>query len=171
VAQSVELLLDDGLDRLVRGQWARLVDAGLPSQARHTGATNAPHITLTVADAFEPRHEAALSTAVAALPIPLRLGSLLLFSGARGHVLVRPVVPSAALLQLHAALDAAVEGAARAPFVRPGAWTPHVTLARGLDAGQVAPALACLGRVVDAEGRAVGARRWDTVTKQVWPLR
>jgi len=39
VAQSVELLLDEASDSLVRDQWARLAAAGLPSQARHLGAS------------------------------------------------------------------------------------------------------------------------------------
>lgn len=163
----MELLLDDDLDGRVRHEWARLADAGLPSQARHTGATNAPHVTLSAADALEARHETALVPAVAGLPIPLRLGSPLLFDGARGYVLVRSVVPSAALLALQAAVDAALAGAALVPHVRPGAWTPHVTLAHGLPAARVADALACLGPADDRPGAAVAARRWDPVGRRV----
>mgnify|MGYP000157915916 CR=1 FL=1 len=48
MVQSAELLLDSGLDTAVRREWAALSDAGLPSQNRHRGESNRPHITVSV---------------------------------------------------------------------------------------------------------------------------
>jgi hypothetical protein len=47
VVQTVELLLDEALEAQVLAQWRALADAGLPSQALHTGPANRPHVTLT----------------------------------------------------------------------------------------------------------------------------
>lgn len=40
-------------DAIIRGEWAALADAGLPSQARHRSPTNLPHVTLSVADRID----------------------------------------------------------------------------------------------------------------------
>ncbi len=45
---SLELVFDDESDAAIRGEWDALVAADLPSQARHTGESNRPHITLLV---------------------------------------------------------------------------------------------------------------------------
>jgi len=94
MTQSVELLLDDELDAAVRAQWATLVAAGLPSQARHTGETNRPHVTLTVASSVQPYIEIALKSALTGrLPLSVQLGGLLCFAGRDGRlVLTRSVV-------------------------------------------------------------------------------
>lgn len=167
----MELLLAPGLDAVVRGQWDLLAHAGLPSQARHTGPTNAPHVTLAVAEAFADDVERALPAAVATLPLPVRLGGLVVFGAPRRRVLARLVVPGRDLLDLHAAVWAAV---ARCPgvseFSRPGHWTPHVTLARGLDDAGVAAALTALATVAASDGTATTARRWDPHARRAWEI-
>ena len=45
---SIELVLAGAADQAVRDDWASLVRAGLPTQARHTGASNRPHLTLAL---------------------------------------------------------------------------------------------------------------------------
>ena len=80
MVQSVEILLDEAAEQVVRGQWVLLADAGLPSQARHTGTTNRPHITLAVARSLDQVQETAVAAAVSGcIPTPLRLGGLLVF--------------------------------------------------------------------------------------------
>ena len=54
MVQSVELLLDPDADALIRNQWAQLAAAGLPSQALHTGDSNAPHVTLAARASIDP---------------------------------------------------------------------------------------------------------------------
>jgi isocitrate dehydrogenase len=99
VTQSVELLLDAETDRSVRAHWQRLAEAGLPSQALHTGPSNRPHITLAADPRLAEHDESTLRDAVAALPISVRLGALACFGRSR-FVLVRLVVASSALLEL-----------------------------------------------------------------------
>lgn len=166
--QSLELLLDPATDARLRAEWLRLIEAGLPSQARHPGETNAPHITLAVAQELPAELEPGLTAAAGVLPLPVRLGSLVVF-GSRRLILSRLVVPDAALLALH---DAVAEVVGRCPGVpdllRPGAWTPHVTLARGLSPATIGEAITALGQVPPLEARAVGARRWDSVARRAW---
>src|SRR5690349_4999578 len=103
MVQSVELLPDGELDAAVRAQWHRLAAAGLPSQARHRGASNRPHVTLAVSDRpWPPSVETALAATARPLPVPLRLGGLVVFPHGDRCVVARLVVPSAALLDLHA---------------------------------------------------------------------
>lgn len=167
----MEVVFDDDADHRVRAQWRALAAAGLPSQARHTGASNRPHITLALTDDITEEVRRQLAAAVAELPVPVMLGGLLLF-GTRRVVLARLAVPSAELLQLQArvlsALDVAVDP--HGTF-GPGRWTPHVTLARRLTADQVARALEALAAPTasggpELPGRLIRARLWDIQAKR-----
>lgn len=176
MVQSVELLLDPDLDARVRGQWRALVEAGLPSLGRHTGATNAPHVTLVVASGVSPQAEERLVDALPPvdLPLPVRLGGYVVF-GAHKHVLARLVVPTARLLELHArAAQAWSDALDVSPTALPGRWTPHVTLASHLNDTQLGQALTALRAlpddVHDGTGEAVRVRRWDGEAKHAWDL-
>ena len=150
--QSVELLLDPATDTRVRDQWQLLVEAGLPSQARHTGPTNAPHVTLAVRDAVDLAAEPRLREVAATLPLPVRLGPVAVF-GRHRYVLVLLLVVDTRLLALHAAVAAALgRHGLGDPLTEPGRWTPHVTLARGLGAVEVGRALEALGGGTPVEG-------------------
>lgn len=165
---SLELLLDDVTDTAVRALWRRLLDADLPSQARHTGASNRPHVTLALADELPVDVVAAVRQAVGtALPLDLRLGGLLVFAGCR-PVVSRLVIASAALLELQASVVAALGEEAVDPHGQfaPGAWTPHVTLARRLVPGDLGAVLEVAGEEpADLIGRAVALRQWDMTAK------
>jgi len=166
---AVEGLLDAATDAEIRREWAVLADAGLPSQAKHQGSTNAPHVTLALAGAVPDYVEARISRAVEDLAtLPVRLGSLLVM-GSRRFVLARLVVPSPELLGLQQSLAAAMVGAPDVPEqVRPGRWTPHVTIARGLGSRQVGEALAVLGRARPLDGAIESVRRWDPDAGRTW---
>ncbi len=171
--QSVEALLDPVLDASVREEWARLLAAGLPSQARHTGASNAPHVTLAVAERIGADADARLAGAVPADLPTLRLGGVLVLPGRSGRcVLARSVVVSAGLLDLHArVLDVVGDEPGVLGHVRPDAWTPHVTLAQRLDVGLLPAALSALADVErEREGRVAGVRRWDPEAQETWLL-
>jgi len=171
MVHSVELVLDGTLDGLVREEWALLQDADLPSQARHTGASNAPHVTLGVADHVDPATEIALGDVAYGVGEPVLLGGLLVFTGRR-LVLARAVIPSAGLLATHQAVQDAMAGLTGRPdHTAPGRWTPHVTLARHLDHAQLAAALALLAdRPRELSGTIGGARRWDGDARETWDL-
>ncbi len=169
--QSVELLLDGRLTAEVRGEWDAITAAGLPGLSLHSGPTNAPHVTLVVADTVTAGAERALPHAVVDLPVALRLGGLAVFGAPRRRVLARLVVPSVALLTLHAHVWGAMEGCPRrTELTSPGRWTPHVTLAHRLDDAGVAGALAVLGTVAALDGEAPLARRWDPVARRAWAV-
>jgi 2'-5' RNA ligase len=168
--QSVEALLDPATDDRVRALWDVLAAAGLPSQARHTGESNAPHVTLAVRDEVPGDLDGALGEAVGPLPLPVRLGGLLVFARRR-CVLALAVVPSSGLLDAHARVDHALAGCGpSAPHLAPGTWTPHVTLARGLAPDQVGTAVAALGTLDDLDGTVVAVRRWDARERRTWTL-
>jgi 2'-5' RNA ligase len=164
--RSIELTLDDATDAAVRAEWATLAGNELPSLALHTAASNAPHVTLLAGEALDPGDVP--SDAFAALPLPLRFAALSVFPAARGRfVLVRTLVVTAELLALHALV--ASTAADPVPTSLPGAWTPHVTLARRLTAEQVGLALPLLAPFRD--GTLTGARFWDGDTKTLTPLK
>jgi 2'-5' RNA ligase len=163
---SVELILDDDTDRAIRSEWAALSAAGLPSQSRHTGASNRPHITFALSDTLTEDVAHRLGRVSADLPIPVTLGGLLLFGTTR-VVLARQVVVSTALLALQSRVCAALDDPVDPhETFGPGRWTPHVTLARRLRSDQVGSALTQLTPLAPITGQLVRARRWDIAEKR-----
>jgi 2'-5' RNA ligase len=163
---SIELLLDEEAERALRAEWTALAEAGLPSQARHTGESNRPHVTLLYSnETLEPPR-------IVGLPVPLTAGSPVIFGSARrGFVLARSIRPNAPLLELHRILHEEVgdlPGIDR--LTRPGAWTPHITLARRVSPEQLGAALTVIDPHRAVEGRAVAARLWASATKTVTAL-
>lgn len=165
MTQAVELLLDASSEARVVAEWRRLDEAGLRSQAQHPGTSNRPHLTLAaVADL-----PAALDPVVAAacrgrLPLPARLGALVVFGGRR-VTLARLVVPDAALLGLHAAVCAELDDAGSLTEV--GRWVPHVTLALRMPPDQLGSAVDVLGPG-PGDVRFEGVRRWDGTARRTW---
>lgn len=160
---SLELLLDPDSETWVRAEWEALARAGLPSQARHRGATNAPHITIASAAAIEPHAErCAVDVLAPLLPVRVDLAGVVLI-GRGPYALARLLAP-----------DAAVDTAVR--LVRqqvddphsPG-WLPHLTLARRLPPAQVGVAIAeiATGSDVPRDVLVTGLRRWDPDTRTV----
>lgn len=163
--RSIELTLDDDADAAVRADWAALAEAELPSLAAHTSATNRPHLTLAAGEGLA--DSPALREALGALPVPVVLGSVVLFGDyAKRVVLARQVVVTPELIALHARVHDLLTDAT--PQTRPGAWTPHVTLSARLPVADLPRALALLGTA--REGAAVGARLWDGVERALTAL-
>ncbi|MBY6539051.1 2'-5' RNA ligase family protein [Rhodococcus sp. BP-349] len=177
MVQSVELLLDERSDDAIRREWNYLAELGLPSQARHAGASNRPHVTIAVASRIDDVAEHRLAALIAdgrdagswRFPESVRLGGLVVFGGSRA-VLARSVVPTAALLDLHARVhEVLADSPGIPPHLHPGHWTPHVTLAmraRPEDIGSAASHLVTDLHDVDAEVSAV--RRWDGDARADW---
>lgn len=166
---SVEAVLDTATDERVRHEWDLLAAAGLPSQASHRGESNAPHVTLCAAGDVPDVAETRLAQALGSYePVPVRLGALVVL-GSRHLVLARLVLPSPALLGLHARVAEAFDVAGDVPeHVEIGRWLPHVTLGRGLGPGQVGEAIAALGRVPLLDGSLASVRRWDPTAGRTW---
>jgi len=169
--QSVELLLDADSDTVVRRLWTSLVDAGMPSQARHRGPSNRPHVTLvavpTLPEGAEPR---LTEVAGGRLPLLGSWGEVAAF----GHgpwTLVWLVDPSAGMRRLHADVAGVCEVPAE-DLTAPDRWTPHVTLARRVTAHDLETVRGLVsGPVGAAAGTRVAAttvRRWDGAAKVDW---
>ncbi|GAA2748945.1 2'-5' RNA ligase family protein [Amnibacterium kyonggiense] len=180
MVQSIELLVDEDAESALRGSWAALADAGLPSLATHAGDSNRPHVTVAVTDGtgFEAAVDALRAVVegwdLARAGLAAVVGSPVLFGGHRHRwVLARQIVPSRPLLTLHAAVHRALaRHAADAPVVEqtlPDRWTPHVTLARRVPADRLGEALAAV-EMEPLPVRFTGARLWDSVEKTVTPL-
>lgn len=162
MAHSIELLFDEATEAAVRRDWTALAQAGLPSQGRHPSPTNRPHVTLAVSNHIDPAVDAELTELAHRLPLSCRIGAAMVF-GRTALTLVRLIVPSAALLDLHAGV--AVISAPHqtpGPFAhsQPSHWTPHVTLCRRLPARDLPAALEVIG-ADDLDGTFAALRRWD----------
>lgn len=165
MAHSIELLLDSRSDAAIRDQWQALADADLPSQVQVKSATNRPHVTLVAASRISGDGDDALRELASRFPLDCVIGAPLVFGGPR-LTLARLIVPSAALLDLHAEVYRRslphIDGE---PFghCEPGHWTAHATLGRRYTAEQIGPALDVVNDSSgDIAARLVGLRRWDS---------
>ena len=162
---SIELLLDEISENAVRAEWDALAAAGLSSLAAHTAPSNRPHVTLLVRSALEHLDVDALATRAA---FEVRLGAPVLFGDGDRRVLARSVIPSSALLALHDDVHSAAGPGDEAPHTAPGAWTPHVTLARRVRLQDLERALPLVGEELIGTARAL--RRWDAATRTITEL-
>lgn len=151
---SLELVPDDAGRAAVRALWDALRDAGLPSQAGHTGTSNQPHVTVVEAAELP---DAALDVARARLrgmlPVTATARGLLLLGGeqvtvALGVDLDDDLVRRALAVRVQVP-DRAHRG-----------WLPHVTLARRVPRDRLVEALDVVG-TPEVELRLTEVRRWD----------
>ncbi|WP_051478420.1 2'-5' RNA ligase family protein [Arthrobacter sp. H5] len=165
----MELLLHGSAEELIRAEWRRLAEAGLPSLASHTAASNRPHVTLAAAPAIPGDHDHLLGD-VFRRWLDLRFGGHAIFATGHYFVLARLVMASDILLDVHARIHRILEevpGMARNTI--PGFWTPHVTIARRMSAAQVGAGLTLLG-TNSFEAGVGGIRRWDSHERTVISL-
>ncbi|WP_223623988.1 2'-5' RNA ligase family protein [Microbacterium sp. EST19A] len=162
---SIELLLDPATEAAVRAEWDALAAEGMSSLAHHTSASNRPHVTLLVRTDLA-RFDAQVLLERA--PFPFTLSAPLLFGVGERRVLARSVVPTAELLDIHAAVHAVAGRGDDAPHTAPGEWSPHVTLARRLRISDLERAVGHVGG--DIHGHATGLRLWDPTTATVTEL-
>ena len=161
---SLELIPDAATDAAVRAEWDRLVAADLPSAGRHSGPSNRPYVTLAVRDHMD---AGALQPLAAMMPVPLELGGVLVFGRGDRFVLSRAVVMTRQLLDLHRAAASAVGGGnGTYANTEPDRWSPHITLARRLDANALRRALGVL-ELSPVSGAAQALRVWDATEKRV----
>jgi 2'-5' RNA ligase len=168
MVHSVELVFDPDAEATIRGIWDALREAGIPSQS----PAARPHATLTVAERIDPEVDAVLASLAGRFPMQCRIGAPLFFGRAKA-VLARLVVPTAALLELHADVHRLCgrythpEPMANA---LPDAWTAHVTLARRVVPAQMGRAVRIAGKPAEITASIVGLRRWDGNTKTEYSI-
>jgi hypothetical protein len=162
VLHALELVPDAEGDAAVRGDWHRLRDAGLPSQLDHTGATNAPHLTLVAAGSVEAAAGPAARLVRPLLPVAVRAAGLLVLGGRQVTIARAVDVPDALLA-------AVLELRSHVPALPHPGWLPHVTLARRVARPDVQRAVDVLGHA-DVVLSMTTLRRWDPVRRAVETL-
>jgi 2'-5' RNA ligase len=165
----VELLLEPAAERAVLDVWRALLDAGLPSQARHTAPSNRPHVTL-VAVPEVPDEEAVVQAVRGRLPVDAAWGPVAFF-GRGPWVLVHLLEPRDGMRDLQAAVAAEI-GVAADGTSAPDHWRPHVTLARRVSAAERERAAEIAGTQphTGMPVLATAVRRWDGTRKVEWLL-
>jgi len=147
MAHSVELLFDPDTEATLRRIWDDLAAADLGSRV----PAGRPHVTVAAAERIAPDVNALLRPVAQQLPLECDVGAPLLF-GQSNAVLARLIVPTAALLALHADVHRICGPHLLPdplPHSLPGQWTAHVTLARRIEGAQLGPVLRIAGRVSD----------------------
>jgi 2'-5' RNA ligase len=166
--RTIELLLDEAAELVVRGAWKRLADAGLPSQARHRSPTNSPHLTLAACPELTAPIRWELAEVAAALPLPVRFTGMVRFERPTS-VLAWALDCDAALAGLHRRVWEAVASdippQSLNPFHSPERWSPHITLGRTRRPGAFAGRrVAELLPVPPLSARLTTLRSYDTQT-------
>lgn len=160
---ALELVPDDEGQEVVRRDWQRLRDVGLPSQLDQVSPTNAPHVTVVSAPLLP---DAALDVAHARLgsllPVRARAAGLLLLGGERVTI-ARAVDIDDDVVRRVLAVRVQV------PDRQHVGWLPHVTLARRVDRADAQRAIDALGHD-DVELTLTELRRWDPDRGQVTTL-
>ena len=173
MVQSIELLLEPEAERAVVRVWETLLEAGLPSQARHTAPSNRPHVTLVALPRLTAEVESSVADAVRdRLPVGATWGEVTLF-GRDPWVVVRLLDPSDGMRVLQAAVADAC-GVPVDSLSSPQRWAPHVTLARRVgepDVDRAVDLVTAHARREAPVGTPVVAgavRRWDGARKREW---
>jgi hypothetical protein len=95
MGHAVELLFDPTTEAAIKGLWARLETAGLPSLASRTHRHHRPHISLSVAERIDTGQLQAVRDCLAAAHLDVTLYAPAVFP--RPGVLYLSVVPTLAL--------------------------------------------------------------------------
>jgi 2'-5' RNA ligase superfamily len=106
MGHAVELLFDPATEAAIKGLWARLETAGLPSLASRTHRRHRPHISLAVAERIDTGRLQDARDCLAATYLDVTLYAPAVFPGP--GVLYLSVVPTLALLRLHEEVHAAL---------------------------------------------------------------
>ncbi|WP_353649191.1 2'-5' RNA ligase family protein [Nakamurella sp. A5-74] len=128
---------DIELSRAVTAIWRAVADAGCPSLV---GTVQIPHLSFVVADSFNGDAVARACGAVPREPIQIDAVTIGVFPGGIVHLGIRPTT---ALLEEHRRVQAAAAPylVEPWPYFAPDEWTPHITIAMGLDSDQVSRAV------------------------------
>jgi 2'-5' RNA ligase len=170
MALAVCLLLDPPADAVVRRLWARLEQAGVPSLASHTHGRHVPHLTYAVLRSWDlDGVQARLSALPARPPVRLHLDALGVFR--RSRCWLAPALTPDLEPRQRAVVDAVTAaGAELHEHYRPGAWTPHVTLAPRLHLEHLPTAAHLVNDVLPLVATASQAALIDTSTGDRHPL-
>jgi 2'-5' RNA ligase len=170
MGHAVELLFDATTEAAIKGVWARLETAGVPSLASRTHRRHRPHISLSVAERIDAGQLQGARDCLAATHLDVTLYSPAVFP--RPGVLYLSVVPTLALLRLHEEVHAALRDSmvASRDGYSVGAWVPHCTLAQDLTRAQLVRGIDLLHDQPVIAAHVSSAGILDTTTGEVLPL-
>jgi hypothetical protein len=171
VALALEMGLDLGADRAIRGLWSQLEQLGVPSLEGHVPSIR-PHLSLAVTDDADGLREHAPGLALHGVEIAIEMAAVSLFP-ADPPALALAVAPAPELVVLRERVSDALAtaGVDIWPHYRPATWLPHCTLSMGVPAGALAEALAaCLATPLPLCARLCAAALTDSVTGATTPL-
>lgn len=138
MALSVCLLPDQRTDRAVRALWSRLEAAGIATLASHTHGHHRPHLTLASLLTYDlDQVRSALTALPAQEPLAIDFEAVGMFR--RSRCWLAPVPVESLLVRQRLVVETVTAtGAELHRNYRPGAWTPHLTLAPRLRLEQLA---------------------------------
>lgn len=154
---ALELYLDLEASRRIRALWAALDAEGVRSVGSLMQQLHQPHLSLAVADRFEPEPMAAALDGLSVIPtVPLRLDFVGQFVG---RVLWLGPAPSTALLEHQARVYERLRAAGIEVWdeYRPDRWVPHVTLSLRVSNPLMGAAIRRCLEVVPVEATVVAA--------------
>jgi hypothetical protein len=170
VALAVCALFDAAGERLIRGLWARLEDAGIGSLASHTHGHHHPHLSLAVLREWELD---SVRDTLGRLPdgggFPVNVQGTVIFP--RGRVALAVAVPAEVALRQDRATSALIAtGAQLHKHYRPTSWIPHVSVATRTPGALLPVAVTAISDVLPVTLTVASAALVDTATGQTWPL-
>jgi 2'-5' RNA ligase len=170
MGHAVELLFDPTTEAAIKGVWARLETAGVPSLASRTHRRHRPHISLSVAERIDTAQLQRARDCLTATHLDVTLYAPAVFP--HPGVLYLSVVPTLALLRLHEEVHAALRDSMVGPRdgYSVGGWMPHCTLAQDLTRAQLMRGIDLLHDQPVITAHANSAGLLDTTTGEVLPL-
>lgn len=170
VALAVCALFDAAGERLIRGLWARLEDAGIGSLASHTHGHHHPHLSYAVLREWE--LDRVLDT-LGRLPDGRRFHAnaqgTVVFP--RGRVALAVAVPAEVALRHDKVTSALMAtGAQLHRNYRPTSWIPHVSVATRTPGSLLPVAVTAISDMLPVTLTVAGAALVDTATGETWPL-
>ena len=154
---ALELYFDQVAERRIRVLWSALEAAGVPSLRDLAHRKHRPHLSLAVAEAFDPDAvRAALAGLSVAPPLALSFQSTGMFVG---RVLFLGPAPTADLIAHQATVWRRLTDAGIGVFdvYAPGQWVPHTTLSMRVPRPVLAQALRACLEVLPIEATVTGA--------------
>jgi hypothetical protein len=164
MAEALVMFLDAAASAAINELRDRLARHGLAGPGADAASRHPPHVSLAVAPTLTLKDSSLLSR-IADQRLGIRMESLGTFAGPQG-VLFLGVTVTHPLLAAHTAVHASLhsDGDGGGPWghFRPGIWSPHCTLATGLDAPALGAAVSLLHPLQELTARVVAVGILET---------
>lgn len=169
MAEALVMMLDPAAADAIETLRSRLSERAVPRLAFLPHFP--PHVSLAVAERLV-LPAPSLAEQIACQRLEVRMETLGTFAGSEG-VLMCGVTVTAGMLEIHAAVQAALAGDGGGPcgHYRPGRWVPHCTVAIGLDHEELGAAVAAAHPFDAICAQVSNVEIVDTMTGEIVPGR